>query len=515
MKKNIIKITYIFLLIFTISCDDYLDINQDPNVLSTTDQPKILLPSAQVGLANTLMGWDLGFGGGFWSEYWTQAYTASQFKTLCNYDDDDFDDAYQEFTAVILNDTKRIKLLSTEEENNGYNYIAETISIFTWQVVTDLWGNVPYSEALRGDEGIKSPKFDNAEEIYKDLEARIDALLAIDISTLNAIDKDFDFVFAGDFTYWEKFANSLKLKLMMRQSETPDYSNADVITFINSATFLDKSAFLFRDNDGDGINDVFDDNLEEKRHPMKEFELGGASYISTNVIGSKNFIDYLNTNNDPRIDVLFTSPATGPMGAFFGDFNYKGDSNGDGTNDDEEDYSVPKFAGNIDLMIMSKWEVDFFLAEAYARANDLANAKKYYDMGVTASLEQNAIASTEIITTGYATWVNGSIEENIKQIAMQKWVANANYQHIESFIDRNRTKYPSVDDIDIKADRSAANANFPVGSLTISVNGRGKTNGFLPSSPVYSSDVLNRNINAPSQKANLLQKIWWDKKAGK
>ena len=85
MKNNIIKFALILLTVFASSCDDYLDINQDPNVLGTTDAPEILLPSAQVALGNNLMGWDFGFGGGFWSEYWTQSYTASQFKTLCEY----------------------------------------------------------------------------------------------------------------------------------------------------------------------------------------------------------------------------------------------------------------------------------------------------------------------------------------------------------------------------------------------------------------------------------------------
>ncbi|MDO6425088.1 hypothetical protein, partial [Saccharophagus degradans] len=75
MKKHILNITTVFLLIFASSCDNYLDVNNDPNVLGDTDEPKILLPTTEVGLANTLMGWDLGFAGGYWSEYWTQSYT--------------------------------------------------------------------------------------------------------------------------------------------------------------------------------------------------------------------------------------------------------------------------------------------------------------------------------------------------------------------------------------------------------------------------------------------------------
>ncbi|MEN8805567.1 MAG: hypothetical protein ACN4EF_06615 [Wenyingzhuangia sp.] len=132
MKRQLLKITSVFLLIFTISCEDYLDINEDPNVLSSTDQAKIILPTAEVNLANTLMGWDLGFGGGFWSEYWTQSYTASQFKTLCEYEDGSatsFENAYEKLTAGVLIDTQRIKALALANEETGYLYISEALAI--------------------------------------------------------------------------------------------------------------------------------------------------------------------------------------------------------------------------------------------------------------------------------------------------------------------------------------------------------------------------------------------------
>ena len=506
MKKHIIKLTLILLTVFASSCDNYLDINQDPNFLGTTDAPEILLPSAQVALGNNLMGWDFGFGGGFWSQYWTQSYTASQFKSLCEYQETSFSNAYTGITTETLTDLKRIKSLSSEPENQGYYYIAEALSIYTWQLMTDVWGNIPYTEALSGDEGIKSPVFDSSTDIYADLLLRIDALLAMDVTNVTIATK-YDFMYAGDMQEWVKFAKSVKLKLLIRQSETSSYNNANVLTFITNNDFLTNSAKI--------AGSYWSDNTEGKKHPMREFSTGGANFLSTNVIGCKTFIDYLNSNSDPRLDKLFTAPTGGHQGAFFGDFDSKKDTDLDGTNDDKEAYSAALFTGTMDLMIMSDWEVNFYIAEVYARANDMVNAKMYYDKGVTASLAQNSISSTDIISTGYAKWVNGTAEESIERISMQKWVANANYQHIESFLERNRTKYPSVNDIDIKSDRNYAFENFPLGQLTISVNGRDKTNGFLPASPVYPNSVLTRNINAPSQKVDLLEKIWWNKKIGK
>lgn len=503
------------MLFTTSSCSDWLDVNHDPNALKEIPDAKVLLPAAEMGIANNLMGWDFGFGGAYWVEYWTQSYTASQFKSLCEYLPQDFNTTYPSLMREPMTDLKRIRTMTAEDENKGYYFIAEALSIFTWQIITDVWGDMPYTEALRFEEGISSPVQDKGEDIYADLMTRIDALLAIDLSNSN-VDGKYDFIYGGDLNAWYKFANALKLKLMLRVSETPQYNNSTVLSFVQTADLLSSSAKI--------PGTVWNESMEGKRHPMREFQLNGANYFSTNVVASKTFIDYLTINNDPRRAKLFT----GTKGAFFGDFDSKIDSDGNGTTDDKETYAKSIFnlehkdlndnnlLNVLDLVIMSDWEVNFYIAEVYARASQLDKAKDYYERGVTASLAQHGITSTDIIgAEGYAAWVNGNVEENIKQISMQKWVANANYQHIESFLERNRTKYPSVNDIDIEANRRFANDNFPVGDLTISVKGRGLLNGNLPASPLYPSSYMFRNTNAPAQKANVGEKVWWNVKSGK
>lgn len=506
MKKYSI-ILIAFLSFFAISCSDYLNVNHDPNVLEEIPDAKVLLPAAEVSLANNLMGWDFGFAGAFWVQYWTQAYTASQFKFLCEYNETSFGTAYQDLTAGTLADLNRIKKITVDGDNKGTYFVAEALSIFTWQIITDLWGSIPYSEALKGDEGIDSPKFDEGKNIYVDLLKRIDELLAVDL-TGSSLDAKYDFIYAGDLSQWVKFANSLKLKLTLRLSETEEYNNANLLAWVQRGNLLEKSAKI--------SGKVWSDGEEGKRHPMREFQEGGAGYLTTNVIACRSFLDYLKVNKDPRINTLF-SPASdhNHRGAFAGDFDSKADSDGNGTTDDKESYSRALFTGDMDLVLMSDWEVFFYIAEVYARAGNKEKAEENYMNGVKASLAQHGIGDHSIIESGYAKWIEGSVESEIKQISMQKWVANANYQHIESFLERNRLKYPSVNDIDIKADRKAAHENFPVGELTISVNGRAKLNGNLPQSPMYPTSILARNTNALPQKANIGEKVWWNKKVGK
>ena len=501
MKNKILIICSALVLLLCSGCNDWLDVNHDPTALETIPDAKVLLPAAEVGIANNLMGWDFGFSGGFWVQYWTQAYTASQFKVLCEYLPRDFNTSYTSLLREPLNDLKRMKDMTEADENKGYYFVAEALSIFTWQMVTDVWGDMPYSETLQGDLEL-NPKQDKGADIYADLLVRINALLTVDLSE-SYIDGTYDYIYKGNLAQWYKFASALKLKLMLRLSETSQYNNATVLAFVQGADMLTASAKI--------PGATWDDSMEGKRHPMREFQAGGANYLSQNVIGCKTFVDYLNVNADPRLAKLFS----GTKGAFFGDFNSKEDSDGNGTKDDKETYCTAVFAGNMDLMLMSDWEVNFYLAEVYARAGN-AQAKDYYEAGVKASLTQHGISNFGIIETGgYAEWQDGTVEANIKQIAMQKWVANCNYQHIESFLERNRTKYPSVNEIDISANRSYAYVNFPVGDLTISVNGRALLGGNLPASPLYPEAYTTRNSNAPSQKPNIGQKVWWNVKSGK
>lgn len=505
MKKYILFI-YALLVIGFLGCKDWLDINHNPDAIEDLPSADRLLPAAEVGIANNLMGWNFGFGGGVWVQYWTQSYTASQFKSLCEYQPEDFNTAYTSLLREPMPDLNRIIVMTQDDENRGYYFIAEALSIFGWQIISDVWGDMPYFEAFNGSEGLLHPAQNTQQEIYADLKIRINNLLSIDLSNASIENTSVDFIFGGDMAKWKEFANSLKLKLMLRLSETGEYNNAEVLSFIQSADLLtDYSASI--------PGSIWDDSMEGKRHPMREFQAGGANYLSTNIIACKSFIDYLSSIGDPRINTLFS---TGTKGAFFGDFSTKNvDSDGNGTSDDEESYAKANFTGSMDIPLISAWEVNFNMAEVYARAGNDAAAKASYEAGIRASLAQHGITNTSIITAGAAWQSSGSTEDKIKQITMQRWIANCNYQHIEAFMDRNRTKYPAVNEINIAADRQAAWNNFPVGELTISVEGRGTLNGNLPAAPTYPSAYIMRNNNSPSQKANVGVRVWWNQKTGK
>lgn len=497
--KKIIYVSFISLLLM--GCNDWLDVNRDPNNLNELENSEAVMPVAQVGIANALMGWDMGFAGAFWSQYWTQDHTSSQFKFLDEYDEDDFDFAYDNLLPFALNDLEAIK--NNSEVGSGNYLVAEALSIFAWQIVTDTWGDIPYFEALQGEEGLFSPQFNEQQVIYEDLMTRVDGLMAMDFSDA-IISEEYDFIYGGDVNSWLAFVKSLKLKLMIRLSETSEFNLQEALALANSGGFITETAMI--------PGSVWEDK-DTKRHPMVEFEAAG--YFD-NVIASMSMIRYLSDNSDPRIDVLYEAPGADHQGSLQGDFAYQGDIDGDGTPDAQESYSTVTFDVHADIPLMSTWEVDFYLAEIYARAND-SRAKEHYDAAVNSNLAYWGIDDTITGEGQYAEWPDGTVEENIKAIAMQKWVAYNKLQHLEAFLERNRTKYPSVNEVQIKtpADREDIFDDFPVGDFTISVAGLGKLSGDVPSSPIYPNAVITRNTNNPQQKTSLAEDVWWDQKAGK
>lgn len=522
-------------LIIAAGCTDFLDVNHSPDAIEEIPTPDVLLPTAQVNLGAALMGY-AGIGCGMYVQYWTAAYTHAQFKGLCEYNTTSMGNTWHILYTGTLVNLKAVKDAAQADQSNpaasgAYSFIAEALSIYAWQVITDLFGSVPYSEALQGSANLH-PVFDEQEKIYDDLLARINTLLQTDVSALTMLRPQFDVVYGGDMSKWYAFANTLKVKLMLRLSETTKFDLAALKAHLEAAsangTLLEHSARI--------PASMWNDAQEGKRHPMREYEAGGASYISGAVIACKTLTQYLDGNDDPRMQKLFIKPATAATGgiiqaggAFFGDHNNStedSDNDNSHSTDDKDTWSKPSFtnatasAVYMDLMLMSNWEVAFYAAEVYARSSDLTTAKEWYDKGVKASLDQQGIEDYSIVeTNGYAEFTAATPDDALAQIGMQRWTAHANYQHVESFLERNRTKIPAVSTIDIAANRRYAWTNFPSGMLTIGVQGRSRTEEFdgqyLPASLVYPSSTLERNKNAPGQKPNMGRRVWWNQKREK
>lgn len=494
MKKQYKLFTILLAILFVTACDDYLDINHDPDA-SEEASLDLVFPAAMASTAY-VVGTSYQILGGFWAQYWTQNNTANQYKNIDSYDlqNDAFDDReWGELYANALNDYKYVINRAEEEEEWNYYLMATVMMAYTFQVLSDVQEEIPFTEALQGFEGNLEPHFDNQQTVYDGLITMIDEALSKDLSsqTLTIPEND-DLLFGGDMDNWVRFANTLKLKIFLRQSYVrPTVAqNGIAAMYTNGDEFLATNAAMTQFVD-----------QQEKRNPLYD----RRDFLSANnETASYTLLSFLLSNNDSRTDYIFSYPVnapTGPHAALYqGDFNNHTQYSGDA------DLSLPILGPTDPVILMSSWESYFLQAEAVARGWGVGVDSTLYNTAIEESFNYYGLGdASSFYEVGGPYHYNGTtIEQKVEDIIVQKWVAMANLQNLEGWIEQSRTHYPRTSavpasDID----------HYVPGQFTIAVNN--VTSGLFPKRLQYPDSEVTRNSNAPSLKP-LTQKMWWDAK---
>ncbi|MBC8155915.1 MAG: SusD/RagB family nutrient-binding outer membrane lipoprotein [Bacteroidetes bacterium] len=237
MKKTPIYWLLTLVVLVTSSCDSFLDINTNPNQ-ATSASAELVLPQAIVASAaqsSAYNSYGAHFGG-----YMANAGGFSGFGALLNYNlvPGDYNNLWVN-TYDNLQDYRYV--IDQTEGVSGQEYFNATAKIMTvlnYQRLVDAFGDVPYTEALQGST-IRTPKYDNAATIYQDLVDQLDkAIAAIDAAKFPvALNSSSDPLFKGNMTTWKQFANTLKLRLLVRMSGVAALSSFVTTKF----TALDKT----------------------------------------------------------------------------------------------------------------------------------------------------------------------------------------------------------------------------------------------------------------------------------
>lgn len=501
MKNITIILTVITLLIFTGCKKDFLDINKDPNNTSNATV-QMVLPGAIGSTCYVVGGW-YQLLGGFWAQHWTQAAGAPQWRDFDSYNitTNDFDvRQYGELYSGALNDYKYIRKTALAEENWSYYLMATVMEAYTYQVLADLYDQIPYNDALQGDDGNFTPHFDLGQAVYDGLIARIDEALSHDFKTFKsntnpnatAIEPgNDDLIFGGNMDNWEAFANTLKLKIYLRQSYVRPTVAADGIQamYAAAAPFLSVDAAMTQFAD-----------QENKRNPIYET---GVDRLSGNIAASFTLLNFLQINQDPRLDAIYAPPAAGgPHKAFpQGDFY-----NPDPTVVNIANLSTPTLAWSDPVYLISAPESFFLQAEAVERGWGTGDAKSLYESGINASLTRFGISGADSIYSGghvYEYPSTKGFEDKLKAIIVQKWIAFANSQSLEAWIEQGRTHYPLLSPV------PATDGTYVPGEWTVSVNN--VTGNKLPKRLLFPESEIKRNPNTPPLQP-VTAKIWWDTK---
>ena len=199
------------LIVFASGCEEFLDINVDPNNPAKVTLPQ-LLTAGEVAMVNSF-----GIGSnGLSTPASILVHQTVQRGSVDSYnvsgEDFQITTAWQNLYSGALQDFKVIIDQGTEEEAPHYVGVARILTAYTYSMMVDMWGDIPFSEALQGADN-QAPVYDDDAAIYPQLIEMIDAGIA-DIETDGGISPGLDDVlYDGDLDKWRQFAKTLKLKM--------------------------------------------------------------------------------------------------------------------------------------------------------------------------------------------------------------------------------------------------------------------------------------------------------------
>jgi len=448
--KNIIKFAILLMVLgLAAACsEDYLDVNTDPNN-PTMVTPDLILPVAQLYSARVVQGQrGLNHISNLLMYNWSQsdgfAWYPDEFKYLVtsSFYQDIFEDSYS--TAL-----KQYEILNNLEDSkyDYYKAIGKIMKAYHFQLLVDCYGDVPYSEAL-GRSLEATPVYDDAQTIYDDLIVQLTAAIAV---IDNAVDADEpaadDAMFGGEMTKWKQFANTVKLRILVRESDLA--SKSGYIGTELAAIAAEGSGYIDSDV---GINPGFIAESSGQQNVIWDYL--GLDYTGSKTLTSKAtcatdyILNYLANLNDPRIDYLYEEPATGHLGVPQGLLDY---------DTPVIDAFMPEFVSNIgpgilksadqDAVIFSLAENYFNQAEAAAKGFlGAADGKAFYESGITASFEYLGLTAAKAKTyygqaINLVSWEQST--NKIEAIITQKWLAVNGITAEQSWFDYSRTGFPS------------------------------------------------------------------------
>lgn len=357
----------------------------------------------------------------------------------------DWDDIYQRLAVVkALNETA---LKNGQEQ---YIAISKIMNAFNFSYLTDLYGDIPFSEALKSkSDNLIHPSYDKQQIIYPALLKELEEANALLMQTSNTIDSKADVIYKGDVLMWRKFANSLKIRLLMRISKHYPTAFNEM-----QAILADPDTYPVFNSNSDNAELAYLGTIPAYSWPGGPKAMIDFDYIKTKV--SKELVDCLLQRNDPRLD-LWVEPVKSIAGATV-DFNkYVGvphaidaPASYNGGEDHVSVFSSTFFRkdGGADnellkASMMTYTELCFIVAEALQagkiQVSGLDAERMYYD-GIESAMTYYKIPEQAIEQYYQQPLVR--YDGTLAQLITQKWLAML-FKGAEGWFDQRRTGFPA------------------------------------------------------------------------
>lgn len=434
MKKIFLIATVLAMTLW--SCDKFDVSNDNPDVaLNINQNPELLLTNLQRRSIREAVS-------GSWSEGNLMGQYGARivFTSFDLFDWGDQGGAWNNYYYTIR-DAKELEKLAGETDLNSYVAVSKIMQTWAFSILTDMWGDVPYSEVNQASEENYTPMYDEQEAIYTSMLSELATANNL-LSGSNLTQIKGDLLFDGDLDMWRKFANSLRMRLALRLSEV----SPSVASGVISEIYGNPSQFPIMESNEDNATLTFL-AANPDAHPVTEesvYRVG--SYNEYRI--SEHFVTMLEGLNDPRLE-FFADPTANSVEQgtpeIVGMLN--GVVDGPAYTYQGGDAFLSKF--NIDyfyfqpntnqarLMLYS--EVQFILAEAAQRGWINADAQTFYEEGVTANFEYWGVE----LPADYLTSAGVAFDNSLETIMTQKYI-NLFYTDYQGFIEYKRTGFPAT-----------------------------------------------------------------------
>ncbi|WAC10362.1 SusD/RagB family nutrient-binding outer membrane lipoprotein [Dyadobacter pollutisoli] len=494
--KKLIKKSIIFPLLATMlifSCKDLSELNENPNGVGPESvNPNLVMPTVLTEVAKSYV--NLGYQDIAGVVQHTQ-------KDAWSSGHNDYDWSNQSWNGYydILRNNDLFYNRSVELNFEFHQGVSLVMKSFVFGLITDLWGDAPYTNALKGEAGAVGdilPAFDGQDKIYAGIIADLEkanTLLSKPKAEYEGIVDNVDVYYGGDPTKWRKMANSLLLRYYMRLSvKQPDIAKAGIEKIVGNA-----AQYPIITTNSEDATMGFPGNSDADAWPANAvFDASGSNYRRIKMCAT--LVEKLQTLKDPRlgiwankVEVPLVVDATQPAGT---------DKIVDGKrilspekvkntlyDTDPEYVGLPpsfsalpsaynlnptpgqtsfnphaSFLNNIykaakgpllRARLISAAEVHFILAEAALKGWAAGVAKDHYEAGIKASMDTWTVGSSY---TAYIATPGVVFDKTIKQVLEQKWIASWTAA-TEAWFDFRRTGFP-----ELKAGPAAKREVLPV-----------------------------------------------------
>ncbi|MFB0948153.1 MAG: hypothetical protein ACI9V1_002123 [Spirosomataceae bacterium] len=477
--KSIIKKSWllgvVLLSVALPSCEDVTELNVDPNQPVSVPAAN-LLTQAEYSLYNLQQGTGLNAG---WGLLMTQQWAENEYADGSRYEVDanTFNGSWGTFYTGVLNELNVARTIIEADANvpadikTNQIAIVDIITVDAFHSVTDMWGDIPYSEALSTE--FPNPKYDAQSEIYPAMLAKLDGAVA----SLNAASGSFssgDIIWNGNVAAWKKTGASLLMRMAMRVSDVDAALAQQYITKAAGYGVITSNAenALF----------VFDSSDPQLSNPL---------WNNVNIANRDDFavsdvlVEKLTAMGDPRLAVFAAETPSGTIvGMPFG----LTDANAFALKSQTSRPSDMVRSAGMPHVIIDAAEVAFMTAEAIERGFLSGDAEAAYNEAVTLSMAYWGITDADALA-GYLE-ANAYTANSWKEsIGNQKWVAF--YMNgLQGWAEQRRLDFPVLE-VPAQAVISTLPKRLPYPISEDTNNGA-------------ALDATTSDIN------NITDKLWWD-----